>query len=520
MSATVLFAPHYLSGKAPTVRITVSGRNLARTIQITDAKALYLSNAWGTTFLDISKPPLVAAPNVSSTYEVTFYSEIGTNDIRKTCVFFYSPNPPAKQGVVYLPGKGSLWALNAGTVIRQGRDGKWNYASPDWEALIKPFIAIGEAENGLRSASGANTRAAEQQDQDSSAISDIAVEEWTRPQPGWLYVLDPRSGPLSRVFLLDQEKSKVMGSVRAGYDPDLALSPDGSRLYVISGERESGRLAAIDTSTGTLRLIPFANRVLYKPWYQGLPPFSGAAADDKTVWLPGQQVLSPGLIESRLWVFDTRSETLLKTTVDLGNCGYVDIVPFSATNRSEFLCGGFLADSNRIRLVRLDDQRREISNTPMDLAWPKGCAVAELFPSSSHTIAVVRSDGAIYQADSPAQKLSTTYITANCSDWAIAHAEWPRSPDGAKVYLGYGGIAPDGMSAATELRVFDTTTWKQLGRVQTSVPFWSAVASHDGKYIYAVAPAQHRVLVIDAVTLHERRTIDVGNVPSLALVAP
>jgi hypothetical protein len=83
----------------------------------------------------------------------------------------------------------------------------------------------------------------------------------------------------------------------------------------------------------------------------------------------------------------------------------------------------------------------------------------------------------------------------------IAHLPWPRSADGAKVYLGYGGVVLDGMSAADELRVFDTATWKQVGRVQTSVPFWSAVAGRDGKHVYAIAPAQDSVLVIDALTL-------------------
>jgi len=86
--------------------------------------------------------------------------------------------------------------------------------------------------------------------------------------------------------------------------------------------------------------------------------------------------------------------------------------------------------------------------------------------------------------------------------------------------LATGGVAPDGMSAATELRVFDTATWTQVGRVRTSVPFWSAVAGPDGTHIYAVAPAQHRVLVIDARTLQEERGISVGNAPSLAIVAP
>jgi YVTN family beta-propeller protein len=72
----------------------------------------------------------------------------------------------------------------------------------------------------------------------------------------------------------------------------------------------------------------------------------------------------------------------------------------------------------------------------------------------------------------------------------------------------------------TGLRVLDTATERVLGDFQTSVPFWSATLSQDGKRIYAVAPEQHRVLVIDAATLQELRTIDVGRTPSLALVVP
>src|SRR5580693_5096762 len=109
----------------------------------------------------------------------------------------------------------------------------------------------------------------------------------------------------------------------------LALSPDGSRLYIASGERESGELAVLDTATGTLRHVPFADRVLYKPWYQGLPPFSGMAmaSDGRVLWIPGQHVFSPERIESQLSAFDTRSETFLSASIGLGNCGYGDFVP-------------------------------------------------------------------------------------------------------------------------------------------------------------------------------------------------
>jgi len=122
--------------------------------------------------------------------------------------------------------------------------------------------------------------------------------------------------------------------------------------------------------------------------------------------------------------------------------------------------------------------------------------------------------------DTTRQKFNPTSVTGACREWTVAHAEWPRSAGGAKLYLGYGGVAPNGMSAARELRVFDTAAWVESGRVQTSVPFWEAVASQDGKYIYATAPERHGIVVLNADSLREKRVIAVGNTPSLAIVAP
>lgn len=46
------------------------------------------------------------------------------------------------------------------------------------------------------------------------------------------------------------------------------------------------------------------------------------------------------------------------------------------------------------------------------------------------------------------------------------------------------------------------------------------MASNDGRFLYALAPEQQGVLVIDTATLEEKHTIRVGKTPSLALVAP
>jgi DNA-binding beta-propeller fold protein YncE len=511
VSLALLVRPPALFGKAETARVTVSGGGLANPIQITEAKVLELSQAWGAEFLDLSRPPLRQVPNVDSAYEVTFYSRIADNDIRKTCVFFYSPSSaPAAQGVIYLPGKGTLARLNSGTIIRGGRDGKWSYASPAWEALIKPFIAGAVAGRNLMAA----------------FTSEIVVEHWTKPQPGWLYVLDPRSDPTSpgsRIWLVDPERPTILGSVRAGYDPDFALSRDGSHLYIASGERESGELAVMDTETGNIHHIPFPDRELYQPWYQGLPPFSGMAftSDGRALWISGLHVFSPDRVEIRLSVFDTHSEKFLNTPVDIGNCGFSDFVGASATNRLEFLCGSFTnlntPGPDLVRFLSLDASGK-VSNTSLELPLSKGYGLAEAFPLSGGKTAIVSQRGLIHEIDLTTQKVTPTAATG--SSTYVAHAEWPRSSDGARLYLGYGGVAPNGMSAARELRVFDTATWVQSGRVETSVPFWSAAASQDGKYIYAASPERHGIVVIDAESLGEKRVVPVGNTPSLAIVAP
>jgi hypothetical protein len=158
------------------------------------------------------------------------------------------------------------------------------------------------------------------------------------------------------------------------------------------------------------------------------------------------------------------------------------------------------------------------SSVELPITNPYG-GLAEAFPLSVGKIAIVGTNGAVYEMDLTTEKFSRTSAEDGYR-WIVAHAEWPRSPDGTKLYLGYGGVAPNGMSAATELRVFDAPTWAQSGRVATSVPFWRAVASQDGKYIYATSPERHGIVVLDAELLAEKRVVVVGNTPSLAVVAP
>jgi hypothetical protein len=138
--------PEAASAKSPTVKITISGGGLTSAIEVTDARILDISNVWSGQFLDRSRGTAKEPSRSLPRYEVSFYIKIAENEVRKKYVLYYCPNPAAEPGYIYLPGKGETWySLNVGAILRDGQDGKWNYASPAWEDLIKPMIAGAEA---------------------------------------------------------------------------------------------------------------------------------------------------------------------------------------------------------------------------------------------------------------------------------------------------------------------------------------------------------------------------------------
>jgi DNA-binding beta-propeller fold protein YncE len=491
--------------KASTTEITISGGGLGRVVEVTDPRLLAMSNVFWGQFLDPSRTPLNETPPGLKAYEISFYVKEAENDVRKMYVAYYYPNVGSEQGFLYLPGGGPVWELNIGTIMRGPLDGKWSYAMRAWEALIKPVIASAEASGS--------------QNQKVSKTSEVATGGWTKPKRGWLYVLDPRSEsdrPGSRVWLVDPTSAKVMGSIRAGSDPDFALSPDGTRLYVASGERESGELAAIDTATGAVKRFPFPDRILYKPWYQALPPYSRmVVASDGGVRILVHSLFSPEKIGYQLWTFDTTNGHFLSTHVGLGNCGYGQFVLSATANQFNFIC----PTTNGLRSIELDTDYHEVSNTFVKFPWSRDYGVSDGFLSPNGKPAIVRGDGAIYEWNAATQEFSATAVGGS-SHRIVYPFAWPRSPDGTIIYVGYGPATPDGMASSAELRVFDTSTWRQIGSIKTSVPFWSASISNDGKFAYAAVPEEHRVLVIDATTLHEISAISVGQVPALVLVAP
>jgi hypothetical protein len=160
-----------------------------------------------------------------------------------------------------------------------------------------------------------------------SASWPIEVKDWVKPERGWLYVLDPQPIPhalAGRIWLLNPEEAKVMGSISTGSSPDFALSPDGARLYVASAAKDDwSDLAVIDTANGTvIQTATIEDRVVAN----GIPPFSSMAVsgDGLALRILLNPPTSPDTDGFLLATFNTRTGDFLPGTVHLGNCGMDD----------------------------------------------------------------------------------------------------------------------------------------------------------------------------------------------------
>jgi len=373
---------------------------------------------------------------------------------------------------------------------------------------------------------------------DAPGQSSIEVENWAKPQSGWLYVLDPKpdaGGPGGRVWLVDPETAKVMGSIRTGDNADFALSPDGSRLYVASVTNgDASELAVIDTSQGAVLKSGAVNgRAVAEGM---LPPFSTMAVsgDGLALRILIDAPQAPDKDAFLLATFDTRAGEFLPGIVHLGNCGPGRFISYPAADHFDVFC----PRTNRIRLIQVDADSSEIRNVDVVLPWERRDGVGEAIAlPGSQEIAIVRGDGGVVTMNVKTHDFGNTAADPGLPN-RIPPAAWPTSPDGSKVYLGhrddydrhndnrfyldYGrspNIRPTN-AMADEFRVFDTSTWKKIGTIRAKMPFWSAVTGNDGKTLYAMAPQKHSILVIDTLKMHQTRVVKVGGAPALALVAP
>jgi hypothetical protein len=140
IASLLLLAALPVAAKTRLEKITIAGPGLATPVEITDEQTLRLANPWFGTFVEWSAPA-VATRDGTAVYDVTLYARLRSSELRPIYQFRYAPGANGQRGLVYLPGKGEPWhRQNLSIITRASHDGRWNPASPGWDARMKAAL--------------------------------------------------------------------------------------------------------------------------------------------------------------------------------------------------------------------------------------------------------------------------------------------------------------------------------------------------------------------------------------------
>jgi len=140
--AIVALASIGLQAKGPTVKLTITGPGLTAPIEIVEPAILDASNVFGGSFIGET---LQAAPRIEPPiYTVSFHVQ-SPEWMRRpvSAMYAVSVARDARTGLlwVYLPGRGEPgYALNTGTILRDGQDGHWHRPPHEWAAAIAKYV--------------------------------------------------------------------------------------------------------------------------------------------------------------------------------------------------------------------------------------------------------------------------------------------------------------------------------------------------------------------------------------------
>lgn len=129
-----------LDAKGPTVKLTLTGPGLAAPIEILEPAILEASNIFAGSF--VGEPMTVTPAIEPPIYTLTFDLQPPQSKPVRTA-YAVSVARDARTGAlwIYLPGRGDAgYALNVGTILRDGQDGHWHRPPQAWASGIAKYL--------------------------------------------------------------------------------------------------------------------------------------------------------------------------------------------------------------------------------------------------------------------------------------------------------------------------------------------------------------------------------------------
>lgn len=348
------------------------------------------------------------------------------------------------------------------------------------------------------------------------------------PEGRGLYLLDwLNSGAPTQVVSIDAQTEKPLQLFASeGANPQMALAPDGSRLYVVSSLQPEGIdsyknvIDTFDTTTGrrvTRAPLPELDGINKDRTISKLPPYTSdfvPSLDGSRIYL-GESTIRRGPTP-RKWLvgtFDTASNELLANSIELPDCMNRVFLPGAEPDVLTVVCSNLTANSaasttNFVYFLRVADDGSAADVERVDLpdvgAGPNLVAgAASTF--DGQTVYAVTRFAHVYVLDVGSRSLVDEADLRIPGQRTVQMGKVLLATSGRELYVGTGGgsdlVEADGITS------FVTGNWVPIGSSsEIKRPYWSLALGPGEDYIYAPTfgePAW-RIQKFDARTFQQR----------------
>ncbi|HEY5625673.1 MAG TPA: hypothetical protein VIT93_04205 [Dehalococcoidia bacterium] len=369
-----------------------------------------------------------------------------------------------------------------------------------------------------------------------AALAGLSVLAWAVAAPGpaeaptltdataddhLVYLLGPDA-----ITVIDPESRETVQTIFTEYDPEIALAPDGTTIYLTDGTPPVLTLSVIDSHSGAIvAQRPSPNRISNR--FVGSSGMA-VSADGRYVYIHKWELLE-GRYEGdggtfpatdHWWdIYDTTTQDFSDDPPHVPNCGIAQAFP--PQNESALLA---VLCYQRSVLVFVDLQSGEITRSISSRDDTNGrCArsdtrVAGALQSPDGTIYLVTTEGCVRVIDPVAMAMTYAFASDIPDGWQIPYDMVALSPAGDRLLLGV-GPSPFAEDHSAGAWVIDVATQSLVSTISLDPDARSMAVSPDGSLLYVVSQ-ESSLSAIEIASGEEVWRLTGLNSPEVVRVAP
>jgi DNA-binding beta-propeller fold protein YncE len=357
------------------------------------------------------------------------------------------------------------------------------------------------------------------------------------PNSDLLYVVDSNGGQTSsQILVVDADRRVVIRTYKAGFHPDIAVSPDGKRLYIAydvlkADGNQMGVLDVADTQTGAI-VVTVDNSDRWLAIGDLYSSTMAISPDGRWLYSYKYKEDPNGGVWYGVAVFDANRGKFLPDQVALPMCNAPQLIPYAA-DKLAVLCN----ESRSLYIISLRPDgtpvRRIPPETPIpNLAQRHNTVASALLRDREQQFLILMDDGSYFVGILPQVRLNdngSLKLQPSIKRDLLSLNSPTRSISGAPIsagrFIGFNKVVATGnkmfvpfqMSApdfrfSDEVAVINIKSLVQEGSINPVDPFWSVSTSVRGDRLYLTDPIRSRIHVIDTSTLEE-----IGSVAKMGL---